>query len=104
MAHQAAQKALEAASLALTRGSPPLTHNLPLLAERTSSPVPVAGQTAPLRLARRYTASRYPDVTQGQPELQYNRALPEELLRASDNARMGRGLHGPAAAPGGEPP
>jgi HEPN domain-containing protein len=87
MAHQAAEKALQAAVLAVTREYPPMTHNLRALAQRTGLTPPEDVLTAMLRLAPHYTASRYPDVSDGPPELAYNRAIALELLRASDEVR-----------------
>ena len=84
MAYQAAEKTLKAAVLAVTRTYPPLTHNLRLLADRIGSPAPESVVTAILRLAPHYTASRYPDVSDGPPELAYNRPIARELLRACD--------------------
>ncbi len=83
-AHQAAEKTLKAAVLVRTRALPPMTHNLRLLAERTGETPPAEVETAMLRLMPHYTASRYPDVAQGQPELHYNRALASELLRDAE--------------------
>lgn len=87
MAHQAAEKALNAGVLSVWREYPPMTHNLRLLAERTGAVPPDAVVTAMLRLAPHYTASRYPDVADGPPELSSNRAMASELLRASDKVR-----------------
>lgn len=87
MAYRSAEKALKAAVLVQSRDYPPLTHNLRLSAERTQSPTSEGVETALLRLAPHYTASRYPDVAQGQPELQYNRAITVELLRAAGEVR-----------------
>jgi HEPN domain-containing protein len=87
MAHQAAEKALKAAVLCLTREYPPVSHNLRLLAERTTVPLPPEVATSMLRLAPHYTASRYPDAADGPPELSYNREIARELIRASDEVR-----------------
>lgn len=105
MAHQAAEKALKAAVLAVTREYPPMTHNLRTLAQRTGLTPPDDVLTAMLRLAPHYTASRYPDVSDGPPELAYNRAIALELLRASDEVReWATKLCTPHTVPEGEEP
>ncbi len=78
-AHQAAEKALKAAIIALRRELPPRIHNLVRLAEILGIDDPEILE-AVRRLNPHYRVSRYPDAANGIPSEVYSENIASELL------------------------
>ncbi|MGI8925529.1 MAG: HEPN domain-containing protein [Tepidiformaceae bacterium] len=77
-AQQTAEESLKGLWIATSDGVPPHTHNLVELAAGLGAPEEIVD--ACMRLNPHYSASRYPDIAQGNPAGNYSETLASQLL------------------------
>lgn len=82
-AHQAAEQALKALFLQISTELPGHSHSLLQLAELCGAPENIVQLCR--RLNPHYIASRYPDAANGDPALNYDEGLAQELLGAAES-------------------
>jgi len=83
-AHQAVEKALKAAYIALKRALPPRTHDLVRLVREVGVELPEDLRRSVAELSPYYTVARYPNAGMERPWESIERGTAERLLRAAE--------------------